>query len=211
MISTDIAKQLLQINAIKLNLKDPFTWASGMRSPIYCDNRLALSNPQVRKNILSGFLSFAKQEVEITLIAGVATAGVPWGAILAHELGLPYAYIRGKPKGHGRENLIEGTIRPTDKVLVIEDLISTGGSSIKAVNAIRNVEAEVIKVLAIFEYGFPRAKENFKNANCSFTTLSNYTDLLEAAKEMDYISNEEQIILASWKNDPDDWAKKLQA
>ena len=208
MSQSDIAAQLLQIKAIKLNLKEPYIWASGITSPIYCDNRVALSNVEVRKNILQSFLIHANKFLPCTLIAGVATAGIPWGAMIADAMELPFAYVRSKAKQHGRKNLIEGKINSSDQVLVIEDLISTGGSSLKAVEAIRETGATVLHVLAIFEYEFKQARDQFAEAHCNYSTLSNYSRLLESARSNEYITSSEIEILANWKSDPQSWGTK---
>jgi orotate phosphoribosyltransferase len=200
-----IARNLLQINAIKLNPQNPFTWASGMRSPIYCDNRITLSYPEVRNVIIKGFVEIASAYTNVEAICGVATAGIPHGALLADRLHLPFAYVRASAKSHGRQNLIEGELTSGTKVLVIEDLISTGGSSLEAVNILRENGIEVIAVLAIFDYGFQKAKNNFENANCTYKTLSHYDVLLSEATQMKYITDGEKKILSSWRKDPENW------
>ncbi len=205
---TLIARKLLQINAIKLNPQNPFTWTSGMRSPIYCDNRVTLSHPEVRTAIKE---AFAKQSVvfgEIDMIAGVATAGIPHGALLADKLGLPFCYVRSSPKEHGRQNQIEGELRPGSRVLVIEDLISTGGSSVEVVGVLRREGHIVAGVMAIFDYGFAKASENFMNIDCKVISLSNYKTLIREAGVISYITEEEQKVLESWNNDPQNWYSK---
>jgi len=202
-----VAQWLLQINAIKLSPQNPFTWASGILSPIYCDNRITLSYPNIRKGIIEQFVELSKQ-YEFDVIAGVATAGIPHGALLADALEKPFAYVRSKPKGHGRQNQIEGKLEAGQKVLMIEDLISTGGSSIKAVEAVRAAGGEVVGVLAIFTYGFEKAVETFKAANCPFATLSNYDTLLEIAVEQKYVQETEVATLKNWRKAPADWRKQ---
>lgn len=206
--SQKIAKALLQIKAIKLNPKDPFTWASGMRSPIYCDNRIALSHPQERKQVRQGLFTVSGELEPFSMVAGVATAGIPHGMLLANELNAPFCYVRNKPKAHGRKNLIEGALEPGTKVLVVEDLISTGGSALEAVKAIRDFGCEVAGVLAIFTYGFPIAEEAFKKAKCPYATLTNYPTVLEQAVKENYITKEEQAILTDWRKDPKGWYGK---
>lgn len=207
-VADQVARHLLDIKAVKLRPNDPYTWASGMRSPIYCDNRMTLSYPAVRTVIRDAFVDLASQFGDIDMIAGVATAGVAHGALLADAMGLPYIYVRSKPKGHGRQNLIEGEVRPGSKVLVVEDLISTGGSSILAVEALRAAGMSVVAVVAIFNYGFDKAANNFKSAGCDWATLSDYESLLSVASEMDYITKEEEATLKVWNSDPENWYSK---
>lgn len=202
--SHQIAKWLLQINAIKLNPQNPFTWASGIQSPIYCDNRMTLSYPAIRKEIVAAFVDLAGT-FEHEIIAGVATAGIPHGALLAHELDEPFIYVRSKAKEHGRKNQIEGKLSEGQKVLVIEDLISTGGSSLKAVEAIRAVGAEVVGVLAIFSYGFEAAEQAFEAADCPFATLTNYDVLLEVATSERAINPSDHATLQAWRKSPNQW------
>lgn len=202
-----IARHLLSISAVKLQPDSPFTWASGMRSPIYCDNRVTLTHPVVRTVIKQSLLALAKTYQGVDLIAGVATAGVAHGALLADAMGLPYIYVRSKAKAHGRQNLIEGEVRPGSKVLVIEDLISTGGSSIAAVEALRAEHMEVAAVLSIFDYGFATAKENFTNAACLYASLCDYPTLLQEAVYSNYITSEQLDILKDWNANPQDWFK----
>lgn len=205
-ISEYIAKELLSIEAVKLNTAKPFKWSSGWNSPIYCDNRKTLSYPELRTNIKKAFAEIVKENFSSTqVIAGVATAGIPQGALLADELSLPYIYVRSSPKGHGLENLIEGKLEKGQKVVVVEDLISTGGSSLKVVEAIREAGAEVVGMLAIFTYGFPLAKLNFEKANVPFICLSSYEELLPIALKNNYIKESELALLEAWKNNPDSW------
>lgn len=200
-----IAQKLLQINAIKLSPQNPFTWASGIKSPIYCDNRITLSYPEIREEIKLGFASIASQFAGYDHVSGVATAGIAHGALLADHLDLPFSYVRSSAKQHGRQNKIEGHIAEGSKVLVIEDLISTGGSSILAVEDLRAAGFEVVGVLAIFSYEFEQASRNFADANCGFATLSNYSALLPEAISGDYITSAEAEMLRQWSNNPAEW------
>jgi orotate phosphoribosyltransferase len=204
-----IAEKLLQINAIKLNPTNPFTWASGWKSPIYCDNRKILSFPEVRDIVKEKFAEIIKQKYpEVDIIAGVATGAIAHGALVADILDLPFIYVRSASKSHGLENLVEGVLETGKKIVVIEDLISTGGSSIKAVNAIREKNAKVLGMLAIFTYGFNRAEKNLKEASCKLNTLSNYQSLLEIALETNYIQPKEMTSLNEWRQDPENWLAK---
>jgi orotate phosphoribosyltransferase len=203
-----IAQKLLQINAIKLNPQNPFTWASGIKSPIYCDNRISLSYPEVRNIIKNAFSEVSQSFGEIDMIAGVATAGIAHGVLLADNINKPFCYVRSAPKGHGRQNLIEGEIPPKSKILVVEDLISTGGSSIEVVEILRNEGHSVLGVLAIFDYGFEKAKDNFRINDCKYLTLSNYQALLKEAIESNYITESDASVLAEWNKDPKAWYEK---
>ena len=200
------AELLLQINAIKLQPQNPFVWASGWNSPIYCDNRIILSYPQIRNYIRE---NIAKQVEELygkpDLIAGVATGAIGIGMLVADVLNLPFIYIRPETKKHGRQNKIEGIISKNQTVVVIEDLISTGKSSLMAVEALREVNAVVKGMIAIFSYGFPVSEENFENAGVSLHTLSNYEHLLVLAEKSNYISSEEANTLAIWRENPSNW------
>lgn len=201
-----VAEFLLQIKAVKLNPKDPFTWASGIKSPIYCDNRVTLSYPQIRTFIRQAFAeaileSFGKPDV----IAGVATGGIAQGALVAEELGLPFIYVRSSAKGHGMGNLIEGYFEKGQRVVVIEDLISTGGSSLKAVEALRDAGLEVKGLLAIFSYGFDVATQNFNEAHCPYITLSNYDILLQKAVSDNVLSEADLSSLQAWRTNPKEW------
>lgn len=207
--SSDIAEKLLQINAIKLNPHNPFTWASGMRSPIYCDNRLSLSFPDARNLVVEAFVENAAAYEGIDAIAGVATAGIPHGTLLADRLGIPFIYVRSSAKAHGRKNQIEGFVQGGEKVLVIEDLISTGGSVLKAVDALKEAGCEIAAVLAIFTYNLPVAENNFKSADVEYVTLSNYDVLLEKAVEKKYIDSEALASLKEWKKNPSQWSKNF--
>ncbi len=203
----ELARNLLQIKAIKINVQNLFTWASGIESPIYCDNRLALSYPDIRNKIKSSLIELSEQYGEYDYIAGVATAGIPWGAMVADELDKPFVYIRSAPKSHGRQNRIEGNLEQGKSVLVIEDLISTGGSSIDAVEAIRSNGNKVIGVLAIFSYNLKKAIDNFNKAKCDFSTISNYDILIEEATKENYITQDEFDLIKNWKLDPGNWNK----
>lgn len=201
-----IALSLLQINAIQLRPQNPFTWASGIKSPIYCDNRIALSYPMVRRLILDGFLeklSTASPPVEV--IAGVATAGIPWASFIALESGLPLVYVRSEAKSHGRQNAVEGKVEPGQKVLLVEDLISTGGSSLKALHNLREHQADVTGLVAIFQYGFAEALENFHQAQCPFTTLTDYSTLINQAYAEGLIHNADLQLLNTWRLNPHQW------
>jgi orotate phosphoribosyltransferase len=205
-ISVNLAKKLLQIKAIKLQPANPFTWASGMKSPIYCDNRKILSFPEVRISIRDAFAEQIPQIFpEVDMIAGVATGAIAHGVLVAEKMNLPFIYVRSNPKGHGLENLIEGDISVGKNVVVIEDLISTGGSSLKAVDALRKENVNVLGLVAIFTYEFQKAIKNFENSNCAFATLSNYSSLIDTALETGFISNEELELLKKWRNDPENW------
>ncbi|MBI9063743.1 MAG: orotate phosphoribosyltransferase [Marinilabiliaceae bacterium] len=203
-----VAKQLLQIKAIKLQPANPFTWASGWISPIYCDNRKTLSYPEVRNFIKIQFARLVLEKYgDVDVIAGVATGAIAQGALVADALGKPFVYVRSSPKGHGLENLIEGDLKPGQKVVVIEDLISTGGSSLKAVEAIRNNGCEVMGMMAIFTYGFSVATENFAKANVELTTLSSYQQLIEMAVSAGDVSPDNVTALEEWSKDPANWKK----
>ncbi|MFT4664416.1 MAG: orotate phosphoribosyltransferase [Polaribacter sp.] len=203
-----VAQQLLQIKAIKLSPQNPFTWASGMLSPIYCDNRISLSYPEVRKNVVEGFVALSEKFGPFDTIAGVATAGIPHGALVAHALDLPFIYVRSKAKAHGRQNLIEGFVKGGENVLVIEDLISTGGSSMLAVDALREAGCNVVGVMAVFTYGFAKAVTTFENANCPMDTITDYDTLIQEAVKSNYIDSSQMELLQSWKSNPKEWASK---
>lgn len=205
---TSVSEKLLQIGAIKLQPDAPFTWASGWKSPIYCDNRQILSYPYVRDYIKSELCSVVFESFpDATCIAGVATAGIAWGALVADQLKLPFAYVRPKPKEHGLGNLVEGRIRPNDKIIVVEDLISTGMSSLKVCEAIRSEGAEIAGMVAIFSYGFPQAEEAFQQAGIKVETLTNYQNLLEMAASKDVFNPEQLNELLNWRNNPSEWRK----
>lgn len=207
-IKKDFARRLLQVKAIKLQPNDPFTWASGWKSPFYCDNRKTLSSPDLR--------SFVKLELthlvlenfpEAEAVAGVATGAIAQGALVADALMLPFAYVRSKPKDHGLENLIEGELKPGAKVVVVEDLISTGGSSLKAVEAIRKHGCEVVGMVASYTYGFPVAEEAFRQAGVTLLTLTDYEHVVEQALETGYIADNDVELLHQWRKDPAAWGK----
>lgn len=201
-----IAEKLLKIKAIKVQPSNPFTWASGWKSPIYCDNRKTLSYPEIRTLIKIELARLVREMYdEVDVIAGVATGAIAQGAMVAEELGLPFVYVRSSPKDHGLENLIEGDLKPGQRVVVIEDLISTGGSSLKAVEALRKDGCEVIGMLAIFTYGFPVAAEKFKEANVELTTLSNYQAVLQHMLESKQIGEMEMETLQEWRKNPSEW------
>ncbi len=205
-VANQVAAYLLEIEAIKLSVKKPFTWASGWKSPIYCDNRLSLSYPKIRtyiKNQLAQQIKSTFPDVEA--IAGVATAGIPQGALVAEALDLPFIYIRSKPKGHGMTNMIEGKVVKNQKTVLVEDLISTGGSSLKAADALREAKVKVLGMASIFTYGFDIAKNNFKEAKVEVFTLSNYAAMLEEAVANNYISEKELVSLKAWRVDPEQW------
>jgi orotate phosphoribosyltransferase len=205
-IESIVAEKLLQINAIKLNPANPFIWASGWKSPIYCDNRKILSFPEVRDLVKNEFASMFREKFgRADVIAGVATGAIAHGALVADLLGLPFVYVRSESKSHGLENLIEGVLEEGQEVVVVEDLISTGGSSIKAVEAIRNKNAKVLGMMAIFTYGFEKAVENFRNSGCTLYTLTNYNSLLQKAIEIGYIRQEQLESLRKWRQSPDTW------
>lgn len=206
-----IAKDLLDIKAVFLRPNEPFTWASGIKSPIYCDNRLTLSYPNVRKDIENGLAELIKENFpEAQCLMGTATAGIAHAALVADILDLPMGYVRGGAKSHGRNNRIEGKVEPGMKVVVVEDLISTGGSSLECVEALREAGCEVIGLIAIFTYGLPKATTNFEEANCKYATLTDYDTLIEVAKENSYIKDEDMEKLKAWKKDPNDesWMAK---
>lgn len=204
--ASEVAEKLLEIGAIKLNHKKPFTWSSGWKSPIYCDNRLALSFPEIRTFIKLQLAEVIRQNFkDAEYIAGVATAGVPQGALVADVLALPYIYVRPKPKDHGMGNLIEGRIEKGKKVVLIEDLISTGGSSLKAAQALRDAGFKVMGMVAIFTYGFEVAEKNFNEEKIPLVCLSDFPSLLKLAMDKKYLSEEELIYVKSWRLDPGNW------
>ncbi len=205
--SSNIAKSLLEIDAVKLSPEKPFTWASGIQSPIYCDNRITLSYPKVRKMIAHSFAQ-ACQEYEFDAVVGVATAGIPHGMLVAEALEVPFAYVRSKAKVHGRQNMLEGKLDVGSKVIVIEDLISTGGSSLKAVDALKTHGIETEVVLAIFQYGFPFALEAFNKKDTAFETLTDYGTMIDVAAELDYVQPETIDTLKEWRLDPHNWSPK---
>lgn len=200
------ASYLLKIKAVKLQPKDPFTWASGWKSPIYCDNRKTLSFPEIRKFIKEEFAAKVRSKYpEAEVVAGVATGAIAHGALVAEELNLPFIYVRPSAKGHGLGNQIEGVYRKGNKVVVIEDLISTGSSSLGAVKALREEGCDVLGMLAIFTYGFAEAAENFAKANCELETLGNYNSLVDMAVKEGYIHENELETLRTWRKSPGIW------
>lgn len=203
-----VAESLLKIKAIKLQPSDPFTWASGWKSPIYCDNRKTLSFPEIRTLVRDEFVKTVKAKYpQAEVIAGVATGAIAQGALVAQELGLPFIYVRSSPKDHGLGNLIEGDLKAGQKVVVIEDLISTGGSSLKAAEAVRAAGAEVLGMVAIFTYGFPVSENAFKEHKVELTTLSNYNAMIETAVATGYVKEEQVETLKEWRKSPDTWGK----
>lgn len=205
-IKTTFAAKLLEVRAIKLQPNSPFTWASGWKSPFYCDNRKTLSYPRLRSFVKTE-LCHAIQEhfPEAEAIAGVATGAIAQGALVADEMGLPFVYVRSKPKDHGLENLIEGNLEPGSKVVVVEDLVSTGGSSLKAVEAIRNNGCEVIGMVASYTYGFPVAEEAFSKAGVELVTLTDYDHVVKHALAIGYIKPEDVEVIHEWRKDPANW------
>lgn len=204
--SNQIAKDLLDIEAIFLRPNEPFTWASGIKSPIYCDNRITMSYPHVRRAIAKGLAAVIKTTYpEAEVIAGTATAGIPHAAWVAELLDLPMVYIRSKAKEHGKGNQIEGRIQPNQKMVVIEDLLSTGGSVLEACEAARREGADVLGVAAIFTYELPQVQENFDQAGLSYVTLTNYTALIESALETGAIQESDVALLQEWRKDPAAW------
>lgn len=201
-----VASKLLEIGAIKLNHKTPFTWSSGWKSPVYCDNRLSLSYPNIRTFIKDRLVQAIRENFpQVECIAGVATAGIPQGALVAEALNLPFVYVRPKPKEHGMGNLIEGKIEKNQKVVLVEDLISTGGSSLKAAQAMRDAQFEVVGMVAIFTYGFEQSEKNFADEAVSLVCLSDFSHLLQEAIEKKYLDENELIYVKSWRLDPANW------
>ncbi len=204
------AESLLQIKAIKLDNSNPFTWASGIKSPIYCDNRRTLSYPKIRTYIRQEFVKLIAEEYgNVDLIAGVATGAVAIGALVAQEMGLPFVYVRSEKKGHGLENQIEGVAESGQSVVVVEDLISTGKSSLHAVQALRDAGCNVKGMVAIFTYGLSVADESFKAANCSLHTLTNYDFLIRKALEQNFIKDSEMKSLMEWRENPNEWGQNV--
>ncbi|MCE5057155.1 orotate phosphoribosyltransferase [Mammaliicoccus sciuri] len=200
-MTQNIAQSLLEIKAVTLSPDDPYTWSSGIKSPIYCDNRVTLAYPEIRENIYQGLIELIKEHAQdVEIISGTATAGIPHAAFVADQLKLPMSYVRSKSKGHGKGNQIEGALSKGKKVVVIEDLISTGGSSINAVEALIEDGAEVLGVFAIFTYGINKAEEAFKAIDVPFYTLSNYDELISVAEKEGYIENKDIKTLKAWKD-----------
>lgn len=207
-IAEKVASLLLQINAVKLSPQKPFTWASGWKSPIYCDNRLTLSYPEIRTFLKNNFISLVKEKLNnMEAVSGVATAGIAHGALIADGLESPFSYVRSSPKAHGLTNQIEGKILPGQKVVVVEDLVSTGKSSLQTVETLRNAGADVIGMVAIFTYNFDVADEAFKQANCKLFTLSDYNSLIPVAAAEKIVSAENMETLKEWRSAPDKWGQ----
>ena len=205
-LAKEIARDLLKIKAVYLKPEEPFTWASGIKSPIYTDNRVTLAYPETRTLIEDGFVEKILAEFpDVEVIAGTATAGIPHGAIIADKMNLPFAYIRSKPKDHGAGNQIEGRVAPGQKMVVIEDLISTGGSVLDAIAAAKREGAAVIGAAAIFTYELPKAEKNFNEAGVKLVTLSNYTELIHLAEQEGYINAEGLALLKRFKEDQENW------
>jgi len=202
-----LATNLLETGAVRIQPDNPFTWASGMRSPIYCDNRVLLSHPAIRTSIVDFMVKVVKDFEFFDTVAGVATAGIPLGTLLADRLKLPFAYVRSKPKEHGRQNLIEGDIKKNANVLVVEDLISTGMSSLQAVEAVRQVPASVTGVIAIFQYGLPKARKAFEEANCPYLTLTDFETIIRVAADKKWIEPYHLEILSRWSENPQAWSE----
>lgn len=205
--SAKIAQYLLECEAVKLNVDEPFTWTSGMRSPIYCDNRVTLSYPTIRQYITNELVKVILQKFgTVEAIAGVATAGIAQGALIADKMNLPFAYVRPEPKKHGLKNSIEGRLEPGAKVVVVEDLISTGKSSLKSVEDLRENGIEVIGLVSIFNYGFAASDLKFTEANCPYVSLSNFNELAKVAISSKYITPEQAEKIALWSKDPQAWS-----
>ena len=204
-MQAEVARKLLEIKAIKLSPSSPFTWASGIQSPIYCDNRVALSYPAVRSFLKNCLVEKSNEFGNFEVVAGVATAGIPHGALLADALEKPFVYVRSSAKDHGRRNMIEGELHPGQRVLVMEDLISTGGSCLVAAEALQAAGAEVVGVLAIFQYGFAKASNAFAEKNIKFLTLTNYDALILEASKLGYGGESDLKTLEAWRANPDGW------
>lgn len=207
-VSHQILNNLLQIKAIQLSPQKPFVWASGLHSPIYCDNRLSLSYPHIRKLVIKGFIGLMSDYPKPDIIVGVATAGIAHGALLAHELDLPFAYVRSKKKAHGKQNAIEGEIHKNQRCLVIEDLISTGGSSITAAQAIVESGAEVLSILSIFNYNLSKAIDNFAQSGIAFGSICDYNDLMELMRKEGQLEDDKIALLSEWSKSPQAWSEQ---
>ena len=205
-VEQKIAESLLQIKAIKLQPKSPFTWASGWKSPIYCDNRITLSHPAIRTYIRQNLAQRIQEEFgAVEMISGVATAGIPQGVLVAQDLGLPFTYVRSSAKGHGRQNLIEGVVVSGQRVVVVEDLVSTGKSSLQAVQALREAGCNVVGLVSIFTYGFDEAVKNFAEAKCPMLSLCDYNSLVKVAIKNSYVLESDLLLLENWRKDPANW------
>ncbi|MBD1428467.1 MULTISPECIES: orotate phosphoribosyltransferase [Sphingobacterium] len=206
-VEQKVAESLLQIKAIKLQPKSPFTWASGWKSPIYCDNRITLSHPAIRTYIRQKLAKLIQEEFgSVEMISGVATAGIPQGVLVAQDLGLPFTYVRSSAKDHGRQNLIEGEVVEGQRVVVVEDLVSTGKSSLQAVQALRDAGCNVVGLVSIFTYGFDEAAKNFADAKCPLFSLCNYDALIKVAVDNSYVLDSDVEFLQSWRKDPANWS-----
>lgn len=204
------ARYLLQVNAVKLNIAKPFIWASGLKSPVYCDNRITLSYPEIRSYVTQELVKASLGNFKmVDVVAGVATAGIAQGVLVARDLDLPFAYVRSANKDHGMGNRIEGVVKPEQNVLVIEDLVSTGKSSLDAVAALRERQAIVAGMLSVFTYGLPLADENFKKANCPLISLSDYDTLIKVALDCNYITKKDIKSLEKWRENPEKWSEDL--
>jgi len=201
-----LASKLLETGAVRIQPDRPFTWASGLRSPIYCDNRILLSHPEIRTGLIDLMVKVVKDFEFFDTVAGVATAGIAHGALLADRLKIPFAYVRSKPKDHGRQNLIEGEIRENANVLVVEDLISTGMSSLQAVEAIRQIPANVVGVIAIFQYDLPVARVAFEYAGCPYKTLTDFQTIIRVAADQKWIEPHHIELLTDWSSNPQGWS-----
>ena len=210
-LSKECAHRLLEIKAVKLSPSKPFTWASGLQSPIYCDNRKTLSYPEIRTFIKDGLVHLTRTNFpSVEVIAGVATGAIAQGVLVAQDLNLPFVYVRSEEKKHGLTNIVEGIVQPGQKVVVIEDLISTGQSSLKAAHALQDMGCEVLGMIAIFTYNLPIAKQRFDDAALALYTLTDYNTLVEEAIERGYIEEKEQTTLSEWRKDPQAWAKPFE-
>lgn len=207
-VEQKVAESLLQIKAIKLQPKSPFTWASGWKSPIYCDNRITLSHPAIRTYIRQRLAQLIQEEFgSVEMVSGVATAGIPQGVLVAQDLGLPFTYVRSSAKDHGRQNLIEGEVVEGQRVVVIEDLVSTGKSSLQAVQALREAGCNVVGLVSIFTYGLDEATKNFADAKCPIFSLCNYDALIQVAVQKSYVLDSDVEFLQSWRKDPANWSQ----
>ena len=206
-VEQKVAESLLQIKAIKLQPKNPFTWASGWKSPIYCDNRITLSYPAIRTYIRQKLSKLIQEEFgSVDMISGVATAGIPQGVLVAQDLGLPFSYVRSSAKDHGRQNMIEGEVVSGQRVVVVEDLVSTGKSSLVAVKALREAGCNVVGLVSIFTYGLDEATKNFADAKCTFHSLCDYNSLIQVAAENGFIFEEDVELLKDWRKNPSTWS-----
>ncbi|PAP77845.1 orotate phosphoribosyltransferase [Rubrivirga marina] len=206
--AAEIARDLLRIGAVSLRPDDPFTWASGRLSPVYTDNRLILSYPEVRSRVADAFLQALAEAGEVDAVSATATAGIPHGALLADRAGLPFSYVRSAAKGHGRQNRIEGRVEAGQRLVLVEDLVSTGGSVLSAAEALREAGAEVVAVLAVFTYGFPEAERAFAEAGVPLVTLTDFTSLADAARQSGALADGALTALHDWRADPTGWSER---